>query len=88
MKKTLTEELQRIHEITYGKKVVNENFVDKLLNKIGLGKDKGVKKIDDPKKADLVTPDVADFYKSIENASKSGGLSQKSKGSMSYQKEV
>jgi peptidoglycan hydrolase-like protein with peptidoglycan-binding domain len=88
MKKTLTEELQRIHEITYGKKVVNENFVNNLLNKIGLGKDKGVKKIDDPKKADLVTPDVADFYKSIENASKSGGLSQKSKGSMNYQKEV
>ena len=88
MKKTLTEELQRIHEITYGKEVVNENFVDTLLNKIGLGKDKGGKKIDDPKKADLVTPDVADFYKSIENASKSGGLSQKSRGSMDYQKEV
>ena len=88
MKKTLTEELQRIHEITYGKEVVNEQYVDKLLNKIGLGKDKGVKKIDDPKKADLVTPDVADFYKSIENAAKSGGLSQKSRGSMDYQKEV
>lgn len=88
MKKTLTEELQRIHEITYGKEIVNEQFVDTLLNKIGLGKDKGGKKIDDPKKADLVTPDVADFYKSIENASKSGGLSQKSKGSMNYQKEV
>ena len=88
MKKTLTEELQRIHEITYGKQIVNEQFVDNLLNKIGLGKDKGVKKIDDPKKADLVTPDVADFYKSIENAAKSGGLSQKSRGSIDYQKEV
>ena len=88
MKKTLTEELQRIHEITYGKQIVNEEYVDNLLNKIGLGKDKGVKKIDDPKKADLVTPDVADFYKSIENAAKSGGLSQKSRGSIDYQKEV
>ena len=88
MKKTLTEELQRIHEITYGKQIVNEQFVDNLLNKIGLGKDKGGKKIDDPKKADLVTPDVADFYKSIENAAKSGGLSQKSRGSIDYQKEV
>ena len=88
MKKTLTEELQRIHEITYGKEVVNEQYVDNLLNKIGLGGDKNSKKIDDPKKADLVTPDVADFYKSIENAAKSGGLSQKSRGSIDYQKEV
>ena len=70
MKKTLTEELQRIHEITYGKQVVNEGFIDNLLNKIGMGGNKDGKKIDDPSKADLVTPDVADFYKTIEDASK------------------
>jgi len=84
MKKTnLQEELKRIHEITYGKSSVNEDFIDKLLNKVGLGK-----KIDDPKKADLVTPDVAEFYKTIEDSISSGGLSQKSKGSMEYQKSV
>ena len=88
MKKTLTEELQRIHEITYGKQVVNEGFIDKLLSKIGLGDDKDGKKIDDPSKADLVTPDVADFFKTIEDASKSGGLSQQSGGNYEYQKDV
>ena len=88
MKKTLTEELQRIHEITYGKEVVNEQYVDKLLNKIGLGGDKNSKKIDEPSKADLVTSDVADFYKTIEDASKSGGLSQQSGGKYEYQKNV
>ena len=88
MKKTLTEELQRIHEITYGKQVVNEGFIDNLLNKIGIGGDKDGKKIDDPSKADLVTPDVADFYKTIEDASKSGGLTQQSRGNYEYQKDV
>jgi hypothetical protein len=88
MKKTLTEELQRIHEITYGKQVVNEGFIDNLLGKIGLGGGKDGKKIDDPKKADLVTPDVADFYKTIEDASKSGGLTQQSGGNYEYQKDV
>jgi hypothetical protein len=88
MKKTLTEELQRIHEITYGKQVVNEGFIDNLLNKIGMGGNKDGKKIDDPSKADLVTPDVADFYKTIEDASKSGGLSQQSSGNYEYQKNV
>ncbi len=84
MKKTnLQEELKRIHEITYGKTLVNEDFIDKLLSKVGLGK-----KVDDPKKADLVTPDVAEFYKTIEDAVNSGGLSQKGKGSMEYQKNV
>ena len=87
MKKTLTEELQRIHEITYGKQLVNESgIIDKILSKVGLGKDE--KKVDDPKKADLVTSDVTDFYNSIEDAAKSGGLSQQSHGSMEYQKEV
>ena len=88
MKKTLTEELKRIHEITYGKQVVNEGFIDKLLSKIGLGDDKDGKKIDDPKKADLVTPDVSDFYNTIEDSSKSGGISQQEQGSMEFQKGV
>lgn len=85
MKKTnLQEELKRIHEITYGKTLVNEGFIDKLLQKIGLGD----KKVDDPKKADLVTPDVQEFFTTIEDSANSGGLSQKPKGSMEYQKSV
>lgn len=85
MKKTnLQEELKRIHEITYGKTLVNEGFIDSLLQKIGLGD----KKVDDPKKADLVTPDVQEFYTTIEDSANSGGLSEKPRGSMEYQKSV
>jgi peptidoglycan hydrolase-like protein with peptidoglycan-binding domain len=46
------------------------------------------KKVDDPKKADLVSSDVTDFYNSLETAVNSGGLRQQSSGSMTYQKEV
>lgn len=84
MKKTLIEELERIHSITYGKKVILEDsFVDKLL-----GNKKKGKKIDDPKKADLVSDDVKQFYKTLEDASTSGGLSQQKKGGMEFQKAV
>jgi hypothetical protein len=84
MKKTLKEELLRIHEITYGS-IINESFIDGILNKIGNKNDE--KTIDDPKKADLVSTDVAEFYKTIEDAANSGGLKQQS-GQMSYQKNV
>ena len=84
MKKTLIEELERIHSITYGKKVVlEENFLDKIF-----GKKKKGKKIDDPKKADLVSDDVKQFYKTLEDAVTSGGLSQQKKGGMEFQKAV
>lgn len=87
MKKTLTEELERIHTLTYGKKVIEEQgFLDRLLKGIGLKKD--LKKVDDPKKADLVTDDVQEFYKTLEDASNSGGLSQQNRGSMTFQKGV
>jgi murein DD-endopeptidase MepM/ murein hydrolase activator NlpD len=81
MKRTLSEELERIHSITYGKEVINEEgFLDKLLQKVGL------KKSDDPKKADLVSDDVDQFFKTLEDSANSGGLSQQEKGSMSFQK--
>jgi peptidoglycan hydrolase-like protein with peptidoglycan-binding domain len=84
MKKTLKEQLERIHTITYGeKRTLHENFIDDLLGKVGIGD----KKIDDPKKADLVTTDVNDFFQSLEKAA-SSGLSQQSYGGMAYQKEV
>jgi peptidoglycan hydrolase-like protein with peptidoglycan-binding domain len=82
MKKTLQEELERIHNITYGKEVMTEGFLDNILSKIGL------KKKDDPKKADLVSKDVEQLYTSLEDAIDKGGLSQQQKGSMGFQKEV
>ena len=72
MKKTLKEELIRIHEITYGKQLIKEGFIDDILQKVG--GDKSEKTIDDPKKADLVSTDVAEFFKTIEDAANSGGL--------------
>jgi peptidoglycan hydrolase-like protein with peptidoglycan-binding domain len=85
MKKTnLQEELKRIHEITYGSSTVNEQFMSKLLNKLGVGG----KKVDDPKKADLVSDDITDFYKTIEDSIESGGFTQQSKGGYEFQKGV
>ncbi len=84
MKRSLTEELERIHTITYGKQVIEqEGFLDKILKGVGL-KDK----VDEPNKADLVSDDVNDFFKTIEDAAKSGGLTQQQRGSMSFQKSV
>lgn len=81
MKRTLTEELKRIHSITYGQKLTEqEGFIDKILKTVGVK--------DDPKKADLVSSDVQDFYKTIEDSITSGGLSQQKKGDMSFQKGV
>jgi peptidoglycan hydrolase-like protein with peptidoglycan-binding domain len=87
MKRSLKEEIERIHTLTYGKKVVSEqNFVDKVLSSIGFNSE--TKKVDEPGKADLVEPDVADFYKTLQDASQAGGLSQQRKGQMNYQKAV
>lgn len=84
-KKTLKEEIERIHSITYGKKIIYEQeFLDKISKFLG-GE---TNKVDDPKKADFVSTDVNDFYKTLESASTSGGLKQQEHGSMVYQKEV
>lgn len=77
MKKTLKEEIQRIHEITYGKEVVSEGFLDRLFGKK-----------DEPKKADVVSDDVNDFFNTLEKEKQSNGLSQQEKGSYSFQKGV
>ena len=51
MKKSLREELERIHTITYGKQVVaEENIIDKIFKAIGIDRDK-LPKIDEPKSA-------------------------------------
>jgi hypothetical protein len=84
MKKTLKEELERIHSITYGQKVIEEGFLDRLFGK----KDSEPKKIDDPKKADVVSDNVTDFFNTLEKEKQSNGLSQQEKGSYTFQKSV
>ena len=82
MKKSLQEDLKRIHTLTYGSEVINEGFLDNILKAVG------IKKTDDPKKADLVSDDVQSFYTTLEDAAGSGGLSQQQGGGMSFQKGV
>lgn len=84
MKRTLEEEVRRIHEITYGEDLLNEqNLLSRIWNKITGGSEK---KIDDPTKADLVSDDVKEFFQTLENIKKP--VSQQQRGSMSYQKDV
>lgn len=83
MKKTLLEEIQRIHTITYGPEILSEQgFLDKVSQGLGFTKK------DDPQKADLVSPDVNQFFESLDEAANSGGLSQQKSGSMTYQRSV
>ena len=95
MKRILREQLERIHRLNYGNKVIKEGFLDTLLK----GDEKDVQKIDDPKKADLVgltdkkekiSDDklVLDFYKTLDDSIQSGGLKQQELGTMTYQKGV
>lgn len=81
-KKTLKEELERIHSLTYGK--LNENFIQDIVSLVKNDKDK----VDDPKKADYVTTDVTSFFNNLEAAKNGGGLTQQNNESMSYQREV
>jgi murein DD-endopeptidase MepM/ murein hydrolase activator NlpD len=95
MKKTLKEQLERIHTLTYGKKVIKEGFLDDLFGK----KDVDEQSATDSKKSDVVGKDnqgkqiddsklVDDFYNTFDKAISSGGLKQQNYGSMAYQKEV
>jgi hypothetical protein len=84
MKKTLREELERIHGITYGGKLT-ENLLDKILTKT---KPSEGSKIDDPKKADFIDAEVDSFFKELESAKAKGGVSQQTYGSMEYQQDV
>jgi peptidoglycan hydrolase-like protein with peptidoglycan-binding domain len=82
MKKILQEDLQRIHRLNYKREPINEQFWDKLKDKLGF------KKIDDSGKADLVSDDVDAFYKTLENLTKTDGLTQQEGNQISYQKDV
>lgn len=87
MKRTISEELERIHTITYGKEVIEEQgLLDRILKGVGLKGDN--KKVDDPKKADLVSDDVKVFFDTLQKAAADGGISQQERGSMNFQKEV
>lgn len=92
MKRSLKEELDRIFILTYGKKPLSEqqSYTDRLLNFVGLdGKPStNGQKYDDPRKANFVSSDVNDLYKTLETTAQSGGLKQESYGSMTYKKEV
>lgn len=82
MKKSLTEELNRMHSMMYGKQINESDFVDKFLKNIGFKKD------DDPTKADFAENDVDAFYDTLESAAENGGLIQQPTGGIDYQKEV
>ncbi len=83
-KRTLKEEIERIHSITYGKKVLLE---DNLLTKLIQGGDKNaIKPIDDPAKADFVDDDVRKFFTDLKSIDEP--LNQQKLGSMTYQKNV
>ena len=82
-KMTLKEEIDRIHQITYGKTILKEGVFDKIF---GSGTN-NVTKTTDPKKADLVSDDVNQFFQTLTTAAQTG-LKQQNYGSMSFQKEV
>ena len=83
-KRTLKEELERIHTITYGKKFLME---DDLLTKLIQGGDSNATKpIDDPSKADYVEGDVRKFFNDLKSINEP--ISQQKLGSMLYQKNV
>jgi peptidoglycan hydrolase-like protein with peptidoglycan-binding domain len=83
----IIEEIKRFHEISGNKNIISEDFLDDLLKKVGLKSDeKDVKKIDDPKKADLVSDDVKQFYSTLENVK--SDLNQQSAGNYKFQKDV
>ncbi len=86
-KPNLIEEIKRFHEVSGNSNVISEDFLDDLLKKVGLKSDeKDKKKEDDPKKADLVSDDVKEFYSTLENVK--SNLNQQSAGNYEYQKEV
>ena len=84
-KRTLKEELERIHSIAYGKKVlVEDDFITKILQGDDLNDTKPV--VDDPTKADYVTDDVKKYFNDL--ISITSPIKQQKSGDFQYQKEV
>ena len=82
MKKSLIEQLNRIHTLTYGQQL-NEGILDDLFGKKNKESEK---KVDDPKKADFVTDDVKQFFQTLESINTE--LREQPYGSREYQKDV
>ena len=85
MKKSLIEELERIHTLTYGKKIISEEgFLDTLTKRLKSFSDS--LRVDDPKKADFVDNDVTKFFADLKSINEP--INQQKLGSMEYQKNV
>jgi hypothetical protein len=84
-KRTLKEELERIHTITYGKGYLIEAD---MLNAMVQNEPEDTTKptIDDPIKADYVTSDVTKFFNDLDAISEP--LTQQKRGTMEHQKDV
>lgn len=71
--------------------IISENQYKKLLyfiDRVTKNKKFIKEQKDDPTKADLVKNDLSDFYRTLEDSIKKGGLSQQPKGNRTYQKDV
>lgn len=86
MKRQLDEQIKRIYKLTYKDKSINESFLDDIFSKFTGKKEPEQEKIDDPRKADLVSRDPEDFYNTLNSIDRP--LFQQRYGSMQYQKEV
>jgi hypothetical protein len=84
-KRTLKEELERIHSITYGKGYLIE---DEMLNAMVQNEPGDTTKpiVDDPIKADYVTSDVTKFFNDLNAINEP--LTQQKRGTMEHQKNV
>lgn len=83
MKKTLAEEISRIHTLTYG--VLSEDLLAKVMEISSFEK---AKEGQDSKKADTVKDDLSTFYDTLEKAANGDGISQQEKGTLSFKNEV
>jgi peptidoglycan hydrolase-like protein with peptidoglycan-binding domain len=80
MRKNLNEDLKRIHRLIYGKSLIKEDAVDKIVAK------PNPEKIDEPDKADLVSTNVDDFLNTLKGINKT--FVEQPYGKMVYQKEI
>lgn len=79
MKRTLKEDLERIHSLTYGE------VKSKVITEWIFGNDE---KEEDPKKADEVSDDVKEFFSTFDTIIDGGGLTEEVVGSIEYKKSV
>jgi peptidoglycan hydrolase-like protein with peptidoglycan-binding domain len=80
MRKNLNEDLKRIHRLIYGKSLIKEDALDKIVSK------PNPEKIDEPNKADLVSTNVDDFLNTLKGINKT--FEEQPYGKMVYQKEI